>query len=66
VDNNVNWIKSSRSNGNGDCVEVALAPEGSDDVLVRDSKDPEGPMLRFPRQVWWEFLDGAHNYEFDF
>ncbi|HEX6361246.1 MAG TPA: DUF397 domain-containing protein [Actinophytocola sp.] len=40
------WRKSSFS-GSGDlCVEVACVPAG---IAVRDSKDPDGPMLTFPR-----------------
>lgn len=39
------WRKSSRSNGvGGECVEMASA---HDRVLVRDSKNPEGPVLAF-------------------
>ena len=60
----INWTKSSKSSGKGNCVEVALDDDGR--VLVRDSKDPDGPVLHFDRTVWWEFLDGAHNYEFGF
>ncbi|QFG22074.1 DUF397 domain-containing protein [Actinomadura sp. WMMB 499] len=37
------WIKASRSNESGDaCVELAKL---SSVVAIRDSKDPEGPML---------------------
>ncbi|MFE6686311.1 DUF397 domain-containing protein [Streptomyces sp. NPDC057743] len=43
----LNWIKSSYSGGNGGtCVE--WAPEhavATGEVLVRDSKDPNGPQL---------------------
>ncbi|MBW4716922.1 DUF397 domain-containing protein [Saccharothrix obliqua] len=40
------WRKSSYSGGNGGaCVELAHA--GSR-LLVRDSKNPEGPTLTFP------------------
>jgi len=60
----INWMKSTKSSDNGNCVEVALDDDGR--VLVRGSKDPDGPVLHFDRSVWWEFLDGAHNYEFDF
>ncbi|MER7011979.1 DUF397 domain-containing protein [Saccharopolyspora sp. NPDC000359] len=35
------WRKSSYSNANGNCVELS-SPRG----LIRDSKDPEGPVLR--------------------
>lgn len=40
------WRKSSYSNGNGGhCVQVALNLPGA--VVVRDSKDPDGPTLAF-------------------
>lgn len=37
------WRKSSHSDGTGgECVEVAAAPGA---LLIRDSKDPDGPRL---------------------
>ncbi|NVI87833.1 DUF397 domain-containing protein [Actinomadura sp. BRA 177] len=37
------WRKSSYSGGSGgECVEVAAMP---DHLLIRDSKDPDGPHL---------------------
>jgi Domain of unknown function (DUF397) len=47
------WRTSSYSAAHGGCVEVAPAPER---VLVRDSKDPDGPALAFPTSVWRTFL----------
>ncbi|NLT54664.1 MAG: DUF397 domain-containing protein [Actinomycetales bacterium] len=44
------WIKSTFS-GSGDCVEVSYSGPG-DAVLMRDSKDPQGPHLRFSRSAW--------------
>lgn len=40
------WRKSSFSGSDANCVEVAWVPEG---VLYRDSKDPDGPVLRVQR-----------------
>jgi hypothetical protein len=55
------WRKSTESL-NGDCVEVAPLPGG---VAVRDSKNPDGPMLEFTRSEWRAFLAGANKGEFD-
>jgi hypothetical protein len=42
------WRKSSYSFSNGNCVEVALRPGGTaaGTVALRDSMDPDGPVLR--------------------
>jgi Domain of unknown function (DUF397) len=46
---NAKWRKSSYSASNGgDCVELADA-SGADAVAVRDSKDPDGPVLLLTR-----------------
>jgi hypothetical protein len=58
----VEWFKSSFSNGSQTCVEVRF---DSDHVAVRDSKDPAGPILTFPRGEWTAFLHGAAAGEFD-
>jgi hypothetical protein len=55
------WVKSSRSANNGNCVEVAFLGEGR--VALRDSKDPEGPALRFTRGEWSAFVDGVSDGE---
>ncbi len=52
----VGWRTSSYSGNGGDCVQVAPAP---DRVLVRDSKDPDGPALAFPTTAWQAFLTTA-------
>lgn len=54
------WFKSSFSN-NGNCVQVRLR-QG---VLVRDSKDPGGPILSFTNSEWIAFVEGVRNGEFD-
>jgi hypothetical protein len=58
----VNWKKSTRSNGSGDCVEIAELPDG---VAVRDSKNPNDGVLRFTRREWRAFIHGAKDGEFD-
>jgi hypothetical protein len=52
------WHKSSRSNSDGTCVEVAVVDAH---VLVRDSKEPAGPRLRFSRDVWAAFINDVRN-----
>ncbi|MEW2267206.1 DUF397 domain-containing protein [Streptomyces sp. NPDC047853] len=48
------WIKSSHSGANGgDCVEVAPGFPGV--VPVRDSKNPDGPVLLVGRAAWSAF-----------
>lgn len=53
----VTWRKSTRSNGSGDCVEVADNLAGN--VRLRDSKDPEGPILTFTATAWSVFVGSA-------
>lgn len=60
---NATWIKSTRSSGSGQCVEVAFVD--LDTVAVRDSKNPTGSVLVFTRAEWDAFLDGAHKGEFE-
>ncbi|HEY7144853.1 MAG TPA: DUF397 domain-containing protein [Streptosporangiaceae bacterium] len=56
------WRKAQRSIGNGACVEVAPI-DGM--IAVRDSKDPDGAVLRYTTAEFHAFLDGARNGEFD-
>ncbi|MFC9233631.1 DUF397 domain-containing protein [Streptomyces decoyicus] len=48
------WHKSSYSAPNNECVEVAAA--GSSWACVRDSKDPNGPMLAFSPGAFSAFV----------
>ncbi|MCN9239431.1 DUF397 domain-containing protein [Streptomyces sp. RY43-2] len=47
------FVKSSYSSTAGECVEVAR--NVPDVVAVRDSKAPDGPMLRLAPHAWAEF-----------
>jgi Domain of unknown function (DUF397) len=61
-DNKLVWRKSSRSGAAGHCVEVAETPAV---VHVRDSKDADGPQLRFGAAEWTAFVEGVRSGEFD-
>ncbi len=47
------WRTSSHSSSQYNCVQVAL---GGPAVGVRDSKDPDGPVLAIPTTHWSSFL----------
>ncbi|WP_435204402.1 DUF397 domain-containing protein [Micromonospora sp. bgisy143] len=48
------WRTSTRSGGEGNCVEVAGFAET---VGVRDSKDRQGPVLTFTPSAWTAFIE---------
>jgi Domain of unknown function (DUF397) len=58
----LDWRKAKRSMNNGNCAEVA-AMIGM--IAVRDSKDPQGPILQYPVFSWRSFLTAARNGRFD-
>jgi hypothetical protein len=58
----LHWLKSQRCGGADQCVEIAWDPEG---VHVRDSKNPDGPTLRFTRIEWDTFVAATKDGEFD-
>lgn len=56
------WRKSSFSASRGECVELRQLDGG---IEVRDSKDPDGPVLQFTRSELAAFIDGCRAGEFD-
>ena len=50
----INWRKSTYSRSNGNCVEVGT---GQALVAVRDSKDPDGPVIDVSPRAWIEFTE---------
>jgi hypothetical protein len=43
-------------------VEVAEVPSA---MAVRDSKDPDGPVLRFGTESWRQFIGSVRSGAFD-
>lgn len=54
------WRKSSYSNSNSNCAEVAITGQA---VAVRDSKDRHGPVLVFSLDEWRAFTAGIKASE---
>jgi hypothetical protein len=58
------WKKSSRSTPQGgNCVEVRRAED--ENIQVRDSKNPNGPILSFSSADWDAFIDGTKAGDFN-
>jgi hypothetical protein len=51
------WRKSSYSNGQANCVEVAGLGDESPVAAVRDSKRPGGASLIFSKEAWRRFIE---------
>jgi hypothetical protein len=56
------WRTAIRSAGNGACVQVAPV-DGA--ILIRDSKDQDGPVVQYPDNSWRMFLGSAKRGRFD-
>lgn len=54
--------RTARACSSGGCVEVAKV-DGM--FLFRDSKDPDGPVLRFTADEWMAFVKGVEAGDFD-
>jgi hypothetical protein len=62
-DSRLVWVKSTHSGDKTQCVEVAALPDGG--RAVRDSKNPNGPVLLFTGMEWRAFVAGVRDGEFD-
>jgi hypothetical protein len=59
----VTWQKSRRSNPSGNCVELAELPGGG--IAIRNSRDPDGPVLIYTLDEIAAFINGARDGDFD-
>ena len=57
------WRKSTHSNPNGNCVEIAELPDGR--LAFRNSRDAAGPVLVYTRDDFVAFVHSIENGEFD-
>jgi hypothetical protein len=57
------WRKSTFSNSQGDCVELARLPEGM--IAVRNSRHPGGPALICTQAEIAAFIQGTRDGDFD-
>lgn len=57
----VSW-QVARLCHSGNCIRVAADDNA---ILIGDSKDPEGPVLRYSREEWSVFVEGIRQGDFD-
>ncbi|GLY19954.1 hypothetical protein Kisp01_69680 [Kineosporia sp. NBRC 101677] len=56
------WQKATKSGQNGDCVE---ARRQNGQIQIRDSKNPNGPILTFTQAEFAAWIEGAARGEFN-
>jgi Domain of unknown function (DUF397) len=69
------WRESGQSTGGTESVEVTITEDAAAVsehkadagrlILMRDSKNPEGPALAFTEAEWRAFIAGVKDGEFD-
>ena len=57
----LNWQVARECNG-GSCIQVATHGE---QIVIGDSKNPEGPILTYSRTEWDAFSNGIRQGDFD-
>ncbi|MFJ6213780.1 DUF397 domain-containing protein [Streptomyces sp. NPDC092296] len=60
------WFKSSYSDNGGQCIQVAANLATTHGLVpIRDSKDPNGPVLNFPTPSFAAFITSIKAGEFN-
>ncbi|MET9413031.1 DUF397 domain-containing protein [Streptomyces klenkii] len=54
------WRKSSHSGADNGCVEI-LSPPPPGQAPIRDSKDPDGPVISFRDLTWESFIQALQR-----
>jgi uncharacterized protein DUF397 len=57
---NVAWVRSGRCES-AQCVEVGTS---NGQIVLRNSSDPDGPIVTFTKSEWDAFLGGVMDGEF--
>ncbi|MGI5443123.1 DUF397 domain-containing protein [Streptomyces shenzhenensis] len=59
------WCKSSYSDNGGNCIEVATNLAAPRDLVpIRDSKNPNGPVLNVPAHAFTAFVTEVKTGQF--
>ncbi|MFF5264567.1 DUF397 domain-containing protein [Actinomadura viridis] len=62
IPDRLHWRTSSHTGAQNNCVEVADMPASlAPAVAVRDSKDPDGPLLCLSPSAWRQLLAAARD-----
>jgi Domain of unknown function (DUF397) len=57
----LSWRVARKCNA-GSCIRVATS---GNNVVIGDSKSPEGPVLTYSRSEWATFVEGIRHGDFD-
>lgn len=58
---NITW-HTALSCESGACVEVAA---NQNTILIRNSRQPDGPLIEYTPEEWHEFVSGIKKGDFD-
>jgi predicted secreted Zn-dependent protease len=59
--NSLIWLTALNCDG-GACVQVAA---DQNTILIRNSRQPDGPLIEYTPEEWHEFVSGIKKGDFD-